>query len=862
MEKLNQLSQLAAQIAQCTSLTALLDYATQLLKDPYCVDGISLWTFSECKQNFECTYYSGEEPSNRGKRIPIKSVPTSLLDPARFQLFTTRQSMNDEEKAFLEQFRKSQVQVKDYFITPLAPADQILGFLSIRTSCLISSWKTTDLNLLLIVINHIKEQFIREKYTKLVNDLQREKALLDEIQDIAQVGGWQFDLNTNELYWSEETYRIYGYSIGETITPEQAISHYSGSDRELIAQDFERLINDKRPYEREMRFVDRLGKNKWIRTTGRVRLHKGKPTHVYGAFEDITKEKTLIHKEQDATKYLATIIDNLNDVIVTVSEDGTVLTANSKLRDVFGYEPDELIGQNVACLMPNPYGNLHQQYIESYLKTGNAKIIGVGRELPAMKKNQQVFPIELALTEVSQDNKRIFIGIIKDITERKNAEDKIYRLAYFNPLTNLPNAFSFEEQLVKHIDKVRLVNGKLLLMKMDIDHFSKINLTHGRKAGDYAISLIADRLRAIVDFNFELFHYRGDIFYFLSRHSHVQKESDLTKSCSELAARLFDMLQDDIIIEGIKYRFTASIVSSIIDGAHATLEVVFELLNMAVKQLKNEGGNRHLILDNRAQHYLERRAKIKTQLPNAIERNEFYLALQPQFDAQKRYCSSEVLIRWHSKDLGAITPNEFIEIAEETGDIVEIGRWVLSEVATLIARFNPPGRLAINISAKQLAKENFEHELCRLFESKNVPLNKLVLEVTETTLVQDLDIIRTKIERLTDMGAEFSIDDFGTGYSSLSYLQNLNIHEIKIDKSFIDEIKDSTTSVPIVDSIIQLAAGLGARVVAEGVENINQFEYLAQRQCQLIQGYLLAKPLAITDWLSLLAHEQLISQGK
>ncbi|HAS3584703.1 TPA: EAL domain-containing protein [Vibrio cholerae] len=509
--------------------------------------------------------------------------------------------------------------------------------------------------------------------------------------------------------------------------------------------------------------------------------------------------------------------------------------------------------------MPNPYGKLHQQYIESYLKTGNAKIIGVGRELPAMKKNQQVFPIELALTEVSQENKRIFIGIIKDITERKNAEDKLYRLAYFNPLTNLPNAFYFEEQLVKQIDKARLVNGKLLLMKMDIDHFSKINLTHGRKAGDYAISLIADRLRAVIDFNFELFHYRGDIFYFLSRHSHVQKESYLTTDCTELASRLCNVLQDDIIIEGIKYRFTASIVSSIIDGAHATLEVVYELLNMAVKRLKNEGGNRHLILDNRAQHYLERRAKIKTQLPNAIERNEFYLALQPQFDTQKRYCSSEVLIRWHSKDLGVITPNEFIEIAEETGDIIEIGRWVITEVATLIARFNPPGRLAINISAKQLAKENFEHELYRLFESKNIQLNKLVIEVTETTLVQDLGVIRTKIELLADMGVEFSIDDFGTGYSSLSYLQNLNIHEIKIDKSFIDEIKDSTTSVPIVDSIIQLSMGLGARVVAEGVENINQFEYLKARQCQLIQGYLFAKPLAVTDWLSFVAHHQRIN---
>lgn len=854
MEKLNQLSHLAAQMNQCDSLNTLLEYASHLLQEPYCVDGISLWTFSDDEQAFECTFYSGTEPSNLGKQIPRCEIPTSLLEPSRFQLFTTRSDMSADEQTFLEQFRAAQPNVKDYFLTPLAPADQILGFLSIRTTCLISQWQELDLNPLLVAMNHIKERFIRDQYLNLVNALQREKALLDEIQDIAKVGGWQFNLSTNELYWSEETYRIYGYPIGSLVTPEQAISHYSGEDKEHIANDFDLLITHHIPYEREFRFVDTKGKNKWIRTTGRVRVRQGKATHVYGAFEDITKEKTLIHKEQDATKYLATIIDNLNDVIVTVNEDGLILTANSRLRDVFGYDPDELIGKNVSCLMPNPYADLHQQYIGSYLKTGNAKILGIGREVPAMKKNQQVFPIELALTEVLQDDKRIFIGIIKDITERKNAEDKIYKLAYFNPLTNLPNAFSFEEHIAKHIDKVRLVNGKLLLMKMDIDHFSKINLTHGRKAGDYAISLIADRLRAVIDNNFEVFHYRGDIFYFLSRHSHIQKEADLTTSCAQLAKRLLDVLQDDIIIEGVKYRFNASIVSSIIDGTHASLEVLSELLNMAVKQLKNEGGNRHVILDNRAHHYLERRAKIKTHLPFAVEHIEFYLALQPQFNTEKQYCSSEVLIRWHSKELGFVAPNEFIEIAEETGDIIDIGCWILEEVATLISRFNPPGRLAINISAKQLAKDNFEQELFRIFDSKNVPLNKIVLEVTESTLVQDLHVIRSKLERLTQLGAEFSIDDFGTGYSSLSYLQNLNIHEIKIDKSFIDEIKDSSTSVPIVDSIIQLSTGLGARVVAEGVENIGQFNYLADRSCQLLQGYLLAKPLSVADWLNFIEH--------
>lgn len=856
MEKLKKLSQLSAQMAVGLSLEQMLVQASDLLRVHYKVDGLSLWDFDAQERCFRCTFYTGSLPSNLGKSIPETKIPASLLDPERFALFTTKRHMNAEETAFLEQYRRHEAAVADYLLTPIAPGEAIEGFLSIRTTCLIGDWKEDDLDTLLVVIAQIKERFLRDKYDRLLKDLQREKSLLDEIQDIAKVGGWEYDLATQSMYWSEETYRIYGYPVGSTIDAQIGIQHYEGEDKAKIIADFEQLLQSQTPYERELRFKDARGKLKWVRTTGRVRVTHGKPTHAFGAFEDITKEKMLINKEHDAHEYLATIINNLNDVIVTVSDTGTILTANARVEDVFGYTPAELVGQNVSCLMPSPYGEVHHQYIESYLKTGNAKILGIGRELPAMKKNQAVFPIELSLTEVLQDNERIFIGIIKDITERKNAEDKIYKLAYFNPLTNLPNAFSFEDHVTRHIEKVRLVNGKLLLVKLDIDNFGKINLSHGRKAGDYAISMLADRIRVTADANFELFHYRGDIFYFLSRHSHVQKEQELILNCEQLATKLFELLEDEIIIEGIKYKLNASIVSSIIDGSHATLEVLYELLNMAVKQVKSEGGNRHVVLDNRAHHYLERRSKIKARLPHAIANDELYLVLQPQLDVHKRYCACEVLIRWHSKELDFVPPNEFIEIAEETGDIFEIGQWILQQVAKLIATHQPKGKVAINISAKQLARADFEHQVLSAFRDQHAPLDKVVLEVTETTLVQDLDIIRAKLERLTALGIEFSIDDFGTGYSSLSYLQNLAIHEIKIDKSFVDEIRDTHKNVPIVDSIIQLAAGLGSRVVAEGVENINQFQYLADRRCELLQGYLFSKPLSIEDWLSFMRRHE------
>ncbi|CCQ12572.1 diguanylate cyclase/phosphodiesterase (GGDEF & EAL domains) with PAS/PAC sensor(s) [Pseudoalteromonas luteoviolacea B = ATCC 29581] len=851
MNKFHSANAIYNHLKKADSLTNQLDYAVTLFKQTFNVDGIALWILNAPKTAYECEYYSGSQPSNLGKFIAVDKIPPSLLSLKRFNLFTSLELMCAEELAFLASQRALGDNAVDYILIPIAPGKEVIGFISIRSNNKVSEWESEHIDTLLLVVSQLKESVMRDRYEQLSKACHRESFLLDEIQKIAKVGGWQYDLQNGELYWSDETYRIYGYPVGSEIDPSKGISHYLGEDQQTIANDFDALINQQKPYTRELRFIDAKGKFKWVRTSGRLRTQNGKALYAYGAFEDITILKDLIIQEQDAHRYLATVIDNLNDVIVTISEDGIILTANSKLKAVFGYEPHELIGQNVACLMPSPYKEMHQQYIQSYLKTGKAQIIGLGRELPAIKKNNEIFPIELALTEVKQGEQRIFIGIVKDISERKTAEDKLYKLAYFSPLTNLPNAFSFEEQITKHIEKVRLVNGRLLVIKIDIDNFSKINLAHSRKAGDYAISMIADRLRLFSNDYFELYHLRGDIFYLVSRNSQQKTELELRLHCDSLATQIKQQLANEVIIEGMPYRLSASIVSAIIDGEYASVEVLYELLAMAVKRLKLGGGNQHTIVDNHAHQYLERRARIKSMLPSALLNNEFFLVLQPQFDIHKQYTSSEVLIRWNSKEFGFISPGEFIEIAEESGDIIAIGYWILEQVAKLLSLQQPKGRLAINISAKQLAKPEFEETLFHYFTHYNVSLKKIILEVTETTLVQDLEQIREKLKRLTALGIEFSIDDFGTGYSSLSYLQNLGIHEIKIDKSFIDEI-DGVTPVPIVDSIIQLANSLGARVVAEGVENQTQFDYLVHKECDVIQGYLLSKPLPIEDWVKVI----------
>ncbi len=684
--------------------------------------------------------------------------------------------------------------------------------------------------------------------------------LMAEISRMSKTGGWFFDIANNKLQWTAETYHIYGVREGTPITPEYAIQFYVETSKDIIKECFSNAVNFGQDYEVDLEFLDAQGERKWVRTTGKVVQKDGKNTHLYGAFEDITKERRLAQQEQNTSRYLEKVINNLNDAVITVDDQGTIISANKTTERIFECTPKELLGKNVTILMPQAHAKLHQKYMNNYFSTGDAKIIGVGRELPAKRLTGEEFPMELSLTEVHFQNKRIFIGIIRDISEKKAAISRIYNLAYFDSLTQLPNRRSFEKDVNSILQKAKLTGLDIYCALLDIDCFSEINLIYGKSVGDSVISAVAERIQGELPTNFRLYRNMADSFFLLYQTPLSPLDDQVLQVIKKLEREISELAWQNTDVETHHQAMTLSVGSLCIPASEVDSEKLIQLLEFSSNQAKSLGLNQCLMLDRQARKSHERQTLIRYSMIPALDQGEFSVVLQPQYSVDLKPIASEALIRWNSKALGFISPEEFISLAEENGDILAIGDWVINEVCKLLAQLQKEQiniRVAVNISAKQIVQPDFGALLLKRIHQWKLNPSQIMLEITESTLVKNIELVRKQMLELTEKGLSFSIDDFGTGYSSLRYLKELPIHELKIDRYFVEEIKNPDIEVPIVNTIIEMAKALGVETVAEGIETEEQLQYLIKRGCNFFQGFYLSKPLAVDAWYELIQKESL-----
>ncbi|MCY7294699.1 sensor domain-containing protein [Alteromonas sp. a30] len=679
--------------------------------------------------------------------------------------------------------------------------------------------------------------------------------LLAEISRMSNTGGWFYDVVHNTLHWTEETYHIYGLEIDTPITPKKAIEFYTPASKAIIEQCFNNALQEGKNYEVDVEFNDASGNFKWVRTTGKVVRKNGKISHVYGAIEDITKERQLLLQERNTSQYLEKVINNLNDAVITVDETGVIISANKTTERIFKCKTDDLIDKNVTVLMPKAHAKLHAKYISNYLTTGNAKIIGVGRELPARKLTGEEFPMELSLTEINIQNKRIFIGIIRDISEKKAAISRIYNLAYYDSLTQLPNRRSFENDVTGILKKAKLTGLDIYCALLDIDCFSEINLIYGQSVGDSVIKKVSEKIQETVPMNFRLYRNMADSFFLLYQTPLSPLDESINRRIKRLEKKVSSLAWKDVEIDTHHQAMTLSIGSLRIPAAEVDNEKLIQLLEFSSNQAKSIGLNQCIMLDKQTRQQHERQTLIRYSMLPALEKGEFSIMLQPQYSVDLQPKASEALIRWNSEALGFISPDEFISLAEENGDILIIGDWVINEVCKLAADLqndNIDVRIAINISAKQIVQPDFGTLLLERIQQWNVNPARIMLEITESTLVKNIDLVRKQMLELSEKGLSFSIDDFGTGYSSLRYLKELPINELKIDRYFVEEINDENVEIPIVNTIIEMAKALGVETVAEGIETQAQLTYLKRHGCNYFQGFYLNKPMPIEQWKTLL----------
>jgi len=451
--------------------------------------------------------------------------------------------------------------------------------------------------------------------------------------------------------------------------------------------------------------------------------------------------------------------------------------------------------------------------------------------------------------------------LVRDITERKDSENKIFHLAYFDNLTGLPNRQSFMERLEGEIKRAKYTSSKLAVLFLDLDGFKSINDTMGHNTGDVILQSTADRLQSSTrpsDFvsrsnadhsEIKLARLGGDEFTVVIPNLHRAEDALI------LAHRIRETMRRPFHLESRDVVLTTSIGIALYPNDGEDAETLLKHADTAMYHAKNEGRDNCQFYNLELTLHAEKRMHLENDLRNALQQNEFHLVYQPQLDVASGHIQSvEALIRWQHPQKGLISPLDFIPVAEENGLIIPISAWVLRTACTEAAQWHKNGQylqVAINLSPLQINNPELVNTVLNILAETGFPPNKLILEITEGALMEHNIDTLTRLHTLRDHGIEIALDDFGTGYSSMNYLKRLPINDIKVDQSFIRGLLNDKDSLAIVKAIISLSQNLGFSVTAEGIETLDQAQILKYFGCDTLQGYYFSKPIAMEEVFSL-----------
>lgn len=446
------------------------------------------------------------------------------------------------------------------------------------------------------------------------------------------------------------------------------------------------------------------------------------------------------------------------------------------------------------------------------------------------------------------------IAIIEDITERKRSEEEIHHLAYFDPLTHLPNRRLLMDRLGRGLiaSKRRRTFG--VLMILDLDHFKGLNDSQGHDVGDRLLVDAAKRISACVRGEDTVGRLGGDEYVVMLEGLGLLEQSTAAHAES-IAEKIRSALNQPYDLGGSETRYfgTASIGVTLFRGQDETAEGVLKQADVALYQAKGAGRNAIRFFNPAMQAAIDSRTALEGALRRGLDRGEFRVYYQPQVDRTGRLTGAEALLRWLSPSQGLVSPAVFIPLAEESGLILPIGQWVLDTACTQLKAWECDPRthhlqLSVNVSARQFHQSDFAEQVHRCLLASGANPARLKLELTESVVLDKVDEVVSRMQRLDDLGVGFALDDFGTGYSSLSYLKRLPIEQVKIDQSFVRDVTEDPNDAAIVRAILAMSQSLGLQVIAEGVETPEQRDFLFENGCTVYQGYLYGKPMPIEEW--------------
>lgn len=604
---------------------------------------------------------------------------------------------------------------------------------------------------------------------------------------------------------------------------------------------------------------ENLRKTRTVNIESRHRRKDGTtfPIEVFGNMVDyegeefsftIIKDITLRRQQEHELRIAATAFEAQEGIMVT-DANKVILRVNQAFTEITGYTTEEAIGQTPALIKS---GRHDSGFYQQMWETLNQDNYWHG-EIWNRRKNGDVYPEWLTISAVIGPDGHVtnYVGSFLDITKFKAAESRIEQLAFFDPLTGLPNRRLLHDRLQQAFATSARDHDYGALLFIDLDNFKMLNDTRGHNVGDLLLIAVAGRLQANVREVDTVARLGGDEFVVLLESLHTDLQQAATKA-EIVGGKILSALNQTYTLNGYDHHSSASIGISLFHDQEVTVDELLKHADSAMYQAKNSGRNTLCFYDSAMQELLEARVALESDLRRALEENQFRLYYQIQMMHPEHIIGAEVLIRWQHPQHGLVSPQEFIPLAEETGLILPIGQWVLEAACAQLKVWatNPLAhdlQLSVNVSARQFRQADFIEQVTAVLEKTAINPGLLKLELTESLVLSDIDDTIAKMQALKSAGVRFSMDDFGTGYSSLSYLTRLPLDQLKIDQSFVRNIGTSDRNAVIVKTIIGMAHNLGLEVIAEGVETEAQRKFLKQHGCPLYQGYLFGRPVPLAE---------------
>ncbi len=664
-----------------------------------------------------------------------------------------------------------------------------------------------------------------------------------EAQRIAKIGNWEWNLVTNESWWSEELYRVLEEDPCEyAATFDNFIAKVHPDDRQILVEGQRQVAVGPEPRQpTESRLVLADGRQKVIEQLVEMRIDEyGKPTAVVGTIHDITERRALEHRLRESEARYASTVELAAVGIAHVAAGGRIAWCNRQFREMLGYSAEDLSELTIWQIShPDDVHVTDQE--RAKLHAGEITSLTVEKRYLRKDGSTIWVRITAALRRSAEGAPLYDVSIVEDITARKIAEERVKFLATHDELTRLPNRTLFAHLLDRAIATAERTNRLCALLFIDLDRFKIVNDSLGHEAGDWLLKEMSSRLARCIKAEDVIARLGGDEFVVL-----LENLNDLA-AAADVAKRILSSALAPIEIKGHECRITVSIGIAAYPQDARDAPTLMKHADMAMYRAKEEGKNNHQVYSSDTSPMSVEHLVLEAQLARALERKEFSLQYQPKVDiATGKIKGAEALLRWWNAELGTVSPAHFIPLAEDSGLIVPIGKWVLRAACEQNVAWQRRGLrgivMSVNLSPRQFKDSALLDDIAEVLQQTGMAPELLELEITESMIMHNVDHAAEKAAAIKNLGVRLAIDDFGTGYSSLSQLKRFPIDTLKVDRSFIRDIPDNTEDRAITEAIISLGRALGVTVVAEGVETLEQRSFLRDNRCDEMQGFLFSKP--------------------